>query len=188
MLACINSYFIDTYFGTYCQSNSFQNRLLKTNTSLKKILIPTSCHSKSRIPMVWSRRQNPTQRGLPHNAKRESSANNQEPKREILQVTAQDKLHRNGAVRAGVGKQPWHKEALRVHIWAAHTQGKESWWFCMQHLVIMKVIKITRFTRLAVCNCCTYKCSVSLLRLIQIIQPPWACKPELQVWIWKGIY
>lgn len=41
MLACINSYFIYTYFGTYCQSNLFQNRLLKMNTSLKKIPIPT---------------------------------------------------------------------------------------------------------------------------------------------------
>lgn len=41
MLACINSYFIKTYFGTYCQSNLFQKRLLKTNTSLKKIPILT---------------------------------------------------------------------------------------------------------------------------------------------------
>lgn len=96
------------------------------------------------------------------------------------------RLPGNGDARAGVGNQPWHKEVLRVHVRAAHAEGEQSQQFCMQHLVIMKDTKITRFTRLAACNCCTYKCSVSLLRLIQIIQPPWACKPELQVWILAG--
>lgn len=36
MLACINSYSIDIYSGTYCQSNLFIKRFLKANTVLKE--------------------------------------------------------------------------------------------------------------------------------------------------------
>lgn len=82
------------------------------------------------------------------------------PKGKVVQITKNPRerfsmslLPGNGDVWAGVVNQLWHKEALRVHIWAAHTEGKESWWFCMQHLVITKVIKITRFTRLGACHC-----------------------------------
>lgn len=150
MLACINSYFINTYFGTYCQSNLFQNQFLKMYSNLKKIPILTYF-----LPQIQA----------PNGMKQEAESHStgiylMMPKGKVVQITKNPRerfsmslLPRNGDVWAGVGNQLWHKEALRVHIWAAHTEGKESWWFCMQHLVITKVIKITRFTRLGACHC-----------------------------------
>lgn len=55
------------------------------------------------------------------------------PKGKVVQITknprerfARSLLPRNGDAQAGVSSQLWHKEALRVHIQAAHTEGKES--------------------------------------------------------------
>lgn len=39
-------------------------------------------------------------------AKRETSVNNQEPKKEFLQVIAQTRSPRRGATQAGAGNQP----------------------------------------------------------------------------------
>lgn len=54
------------------------------------------------------------------------------PKGKVVQITKNPRerfsrsLLKTSSPGMGVGNQPWYKEALGVHIQAAHTEGKES--------------------------------------------------------------
>lgn len=65
--------------------------------------------------------------GLSPKAKRETGPNNQEPKGEFLQAKQVPKQVPQEWGRLSSGGRPaWHTQALRVHVQAAHAEGKRS--------------------------------------------------------------
>lgn len=144
----------------------------------------TPCHSKSRILMAWSRMQELNLQVRLPKPKGKPVWITKNPRRSFSRSLPKPGPPGEGPLKQGQATSPVHGSTESAHLSCSCRRQAE---LMVLHTVSCNDKGYQNYMDSQVFHW-TYKCSVSLPRVIQITQPSRVCEPELQVSMRKGIY